>query len=119
MKFQKSHEWVKLEDGIATIGISDHAQQELTELCFIELPSVGDNLQQGQSFGIVESVKSASDVYSPVSGEVLEVNETILDDPSLVNSNAEDEGWFLKLKIDNESELDNLLSREDYISSIS
>ena len=119
MKYQKSHEWVKIEDDIATIGISDHAQEELTELCFIELPSVGDTFEQGQTFGIVESVKSASDVFIPISGEIVEVNETILDDPSLVNSNAEDEGWFLKLKIDNESELDDLLSKEDYISSIS
>jgi len=118
MKYQKSHEWVKFEDGVATIGISDHAQEELTELCFIELPSVGDTFEKGQTFGIVESVKSASDVFVPVSGEVIEINETILDDPAIVNSDPENEGWFLKIKMSDESELDDLLSEEDYKSSI-
>tara|TARA_B100000214_G_C23922958_1_gene606975 strand:- start:648 stop:1007 length:360 start_codon:yes stop_codon:yes gene_type:complete len=119
MKYQKSHEWVKIEDDIATIGISDHAQEELTELCFIELPSVGDTFEQGQTFGIVESVKSASDVFIPISGEIVEVNETILDDPAIVNSDAEGEGWFLKIKISKPEEYDDLLTKEDYISLVS
>ena len=119
MKFQKSHEWVIIEGDIATVGISDFAQNELTEICFVELPSSGQIFKQGDPFCVVESVKSASDVYCPISGEIVEVNEALMDDPSLVNAAAETDGWFVKIKFTDASEYDNLLSKNDYISSVS
>lgn len=114
MKFAKSHEWVNVEEGVGTVGISDHAQNELTELCFIELPNVGKSFKAGDACCVVESVKSASDVFCPVSGEVIEINETVMDDPSIVNEDAEDSGWFFKIKLEDESELNSLMSRDEY-----
>ena len=119
MKFCKSHEWVKVDGDIATMGISDHAQNELTELCFIELPSEGKTFKLGDPFCVVESVKSASDVYCPVSGEIIEVNNNVIDDPSIVNADAEGEGWFLKIKMSAPEEYDTLLSKDDYLSLVS
>ena len=119
MKFQKSHEWVIIEGDIATVGISDFAQNELTEICFVELPSSGQTFKQGDPFCVVESVKSASDVFCPVSGEIIEVNNEVMDDPSIVNSDAEGEGWFLKIKMTNPEEYDTLLTKEEYTTLVS
>ena len=119
MKFAKSHEWVKVDGDIGTVGISDHAQNQLTEIVFIELPNIGKVFKAGDPSCVVESVKSASDAYSPVSGEVIEVNDNVIDDPSLINSDAEDEGWFFKIKLSNPSELESLMTKEEYLNSIS
>ena len=114
MKFAKSHEWIKIEGNVGTIGISDHAQNELTELCFIELPDVGKTFKAGDPCCVVESVKSASDVFCPVSGEVIEINEAVMDDPSIVNLDAEEAGWFFKIKLEDISEIDLLMDRDKY-----
>ena len=119
MKFAKSHEWIKVDGDVGTVGISDHAQNELTEIVFVELPNVGQNLDAGSPSCVIESVKSASDAYSPVSGEVIEVNDNVLDDPSLINSDAEGDGWFFKIKLSNISELEGLMTKEEYLTSIS
>merc|ERR1711907_356029 len=96
MKYTKDHEWVSLDGDIATMGISDHAQEQLGDVVYVELPEVGKMLVAGETMGAVESVKAASDVYSPVDGEVIEINEELVDNPALVNSGAESEGWFTK-----------------------
>ena len=118
LKYAKSHEWIRVEGDTATVGISDHAQQELTELVFVELPEVGKQLTAGGPCAVVESVKTASDVYSPVSGEVTEINQPVSDDPSLVNSNPYGDGWFFKIKLANPSELDSLLTADQYTNQI-
>jgi glycine cleavage system H protein len=118
LKFAKSHEWVRVSDGTATIGITDHAQQELTDIVFVELPEVGRKLKAGEAAAVVESVKTASDVYSPVSGEVLAVNQAVVDKPELVNSEPYDGGWFFQVKLDNPGELNSLQSPEDYFTQI-
>jgi glycine cleavage system H protein len=113
--FTSSHEWVRDEgDDTVTIGITDHAQELLGDLVFIELPEVGDSIETGGEAGVVESVKAASDIYSPVSGEVIEINEDLVDSPELVNEQAYDNGWIYKVKLANPSELDGLLSAEAY-----
>jgi len=119
MKFAKSHEWIKIEGDIVIMGVSDHAQNELTEIVFIELPSVGQTLTAGQPCCVVESVKSASDVYAPVSGEVIEINEDILNDPAMVNNDAEGTGWFMKIKFSKPSDIDALMTKEEYLNSVS
>lgn len=119
MKFQKSHEWVKLDGDIATIGISDHAQNELTALCFVELPQVGQQLKRGEACCVVESVKTASDVYCPLTGEVIEINEAVMDSPELVNEAAEGEGWLFKIAPTNLQEINELLSLDDYLGIVS
>lgn len=118
MKFAKSHEWVKVEGDIGTVGISDHAQNELTEIVFVELPQVGKVLQAGEPSCVVESVKSASDAFTPVGGEVIEINEAVMDDPAMINNDAEGEGWFFKIKLTDLSELDNLMTKEEYQSNL-
>ncbi len=118
MKYAKSHEWVKVEGDTATVGISDHAQQELTEIVFVELPAVGRKLKAGEACAVVESVKTASDVYSPVSGEVIAVNEAVTKTPSLVNDQPYDQGWFFQVKLANPAELASLLSPADYTALI-
>ena len=113
--YASSHEWVKDEgDNTVTIGITDHAQELLGDLVFIELPEVGDNLEAGGEAGVVESVKAASDIFSPVGGEVIEVNEDLVDSPETVNEQPYDGGWIYKLKLSNPSELDDLLNEEAY-----
>ena len=115
LKFMKSHEWARVEDkGTVTCGISDHAQGLLGDLVYVELPSVGDTVKAGNACAVVESVKAASDVYAPVSGEVVEGNAAIADDPALVNRDPEGEGWFFKLKLSNPSELDGLMDENAY-----
>ena len=118
LKYAKSHEWVRVNGDTATIGISDHAQSELTDIVFVELPAVGRQVKAGEACAVVESVKTASDIYSPVSGEITEVNKTAVDNPSLVNSEPTAGGWFFKIKLSNPAELNALLSPEDYKQQI-
>jgi glycine cleavage system H protein len=112
--FTKDHEWVRVEGNNATVGISSHAQEQLGDIVFAEVPETGKHLSKGQEAAVVESVKAASDVYSPVSGEVVDGNSKVADDPSIVNSDPEGEGWFFKLKLDNPSELDGLMDESAY-----
>ena len=112
--FTKEHEWIRVEGDTATVGISDHAQEQLGDIVFVEVPDAGRQVAKGQEAAVVESVKAASDVYSPVSGEVVEGNQAIADDPALVNSDPEGQGWFFKLKLDNASELDGLMDEAAY-----
>ncbi|HUA67555.1 MAG TPA: glycine cleavage system protein GcvH [Candidatus Saccharimonadales bacterium] len=114
LKYTKSHEWVRVNGDTATIGITDHAQQELTDIVFVELPGVGHNVKAGDACAVVESVKTASDIYSPVSGEIVEINKAVTDDPALVNSEPYNDGWFYKIKLSNAAELNSLLTPEDY-----
>jgi glycine cleavage system H protein len=114
-RYSKSHEWVRVEDGEATIGISDYAQHALGDVVFAELPDVGRNLNKGESFGVVESVKAASDVYAPISGEVLEINEALLDAPETLNNDPYGAGWMLKIRPSNlEADLGELLDAAGY-----
>ena len=118
LKYAKSHEWVRVSGDTATVGISDHAQGELTDVVFVELPEVGRKVKAGEACAVVESVKTASDIYSPVSGEINEVNKTVVDNPSLVNSEPTAGGWFFKIKLSSPAELSALLSPEDYKKQI-
>ncbi len=112
--YSNDHEWVKLDEDIATIGITDFAQQELGDIVYIEIETVGDNLQKEQVFGTVEAVKTVSDLFMPISGEVLEFNTALEDTPETVNNEPYDSGWIIKIKIDNPSQLEYLLSAEQY-----
>ncbi len=115
LKFAKSHEWLKQgDDNVATVGISDHAQDSLGDITFVELPAVGDTFQKGETFGVVESVKAASDIYAPVSGEVVAVNEELNDAPEKINQSPYGDGWLIKIKIADPSEIDSLLTPADY-----
>ena len=115
LKFLSSHEWARVEsDGTVTIGISDHAQDLLGDIVFVELPEVGQSIDAESDAAIVESVKAASDIYSPLSGEVIEVNSLLEDQPEIINSSPHEDGWFYKLNPSDMDELDNLLSPEDY-----
>ena len=120
LKYTKSHEWVRIspDGGIGTVGITDHAQHELTDIVFVELPDIGKKVKAGDTCAVVESVKTASDIYSPVSGEVLETNKAVVDDPALVNSAPDSDGWFFKIKLSNPAELNTLLSPEQYKAQI-
>jgi glycine cleavage system H protein len=113
-RFTKDHEWIRAEGGVATVGITDYAQGQLGDVVFVELPSVGRKLKKHDEAAVVESVKAASEVYSPVSGEVTEVNAALTDDPAAVNRGAESGGWFLKLKLSDPKELDELLDEAAY-----
>ena len=113
-KFSKKHEWVSLEGDIATVGITKHATEMLGDIVFVEVPSKGKKVEQNSQAAVVESTKAASDVFSPVSGEVLEANESIVNDPSNVNADPENNGWFFKIKIANKSELESLMTKADY-----
>ena len=118
LKYAKTHEWVKVEGDTATIGITDHAQAELTELVFVELPAAGRKLEAGEACAVVESVKTASDIYSPVTGEVTEVNEELADNPGAVNTDAYNDGWFFKMQLSDTTDLDGLMSAEEYKAMI-
>jgi glycine cleavage system H protein len=118
LKYTKSHEWVRVTGDTATVGITDHAQHELTDIVFVELPAVGENVKRGDACAVVESVKTASDIYSPVSGVILKANRPIVDDPASVNSEPYDSGWFYKIKLSNLAELNELLSPEKYKKQI-
>ena len=118
LKYAKSHEWVRLAGDTATVGITDHAQHELTDIVFVELPAVGRQLAAGETCAVVESVKTASDIYSPVSGEVVEINKAATDNPSLVNTEPYAGGWFYKIKLSDATELNTLLTPESYKAQI-
>ncbi|CAI5531116.1 unnamed protein product [Closterium sp. Naga37s-1] len=113
-KYLKSHEWVEVNGEVGTVGISDFAQNELGELVFVDMPKAGTQVSKGQTFGVVESVKAASDVYSPVSGEVVETNEELGSNPALVNTSPFADGWIMKVKIANPAELNDLLDDDAY-----
>ena len=112
--FTKEHEWIRVEGDTATVGISDHAQGALGDIVFVEVPEAGRTVAKGQEAAVVESVKAASDVYAPVAGEVIEGNQAIADDPSLINSDPEGEGWFFKLRLADAGELDGLMDEAAY-----
>jgi glycine cleavage system H protein len=119
LKYAKSHEWVRVSGGVATVGITDHAQHELTDIVFVELPDVGKQIKAGDACAVVESVKTASDIYSPVSGEIVETNKAVVEDPALVNSEPYADGWFYKIRLSHPGELDALLGPEAYGAQIS
>lgn len=112
--FTKEHEWIKVEGDTATVGITDFAQGQLGDIVFVEVPSAGAQVTQGGEAAVVESVKAASDVYAPVSGEVVEGNSALEDDPSLVNTAAEDDGWFFKIRLSDTSQLNGLMDADAY-----
>jgi glycine cleavage system H protein len=112
--FTKEHEWIRVEGDQATVGITNHAQEQLGDIVFAEVPEAGKRVSKGQEAAVVESVKAASDVYAPVSGEVIEGNLAVADDPALVNSDPEGQGWFFKLKLDNSSQLNGLMDEAAY-----
>ncbi len=118
LKYAKSHEWLRVAGDVATVGITDHAQHELTDIVFVELPAVGRKLKAGEACAVVESVKTASDIYAPVSGEVVEVNKPVTDDPGLVNGAPYTGGWFFKLKLAEAAEVGTLLTPEAYKAQI-
>lgn len=118
LKYKSSHEWIKVEDDIATIGITDHAQAELTDLVFVELPQVDSELNAGEPCAVVESVKTASDIYSPLSGIVVEINNLLDSDPGLVNVSPYVDGWMFKIKFTNPSELDDCMDSAAYQKQI-
>lgn len=116
LKYASSHEWARLEeDGTVTVGITDHAQEALGDVVFVELPDLGATLAAGDEAGVVESVKAASDIYAPVSGEVIAINETLEDAPELVNGDPYNDGWFFRLQPADTSELDKLLDADTYV----
>jgi glycine cleavage system H protein len=112
--YTDEHEWIDVEDDVATVGITDYAQGQLGDIVFVELPEVGALIEQGKDAAVVESVKAASDVYAPITGEITEVNPALADDPALVNSAPEDGGWFFKMTIADEGELDALMDEDGY-----
>ena len=120
LKFLDSHEWIKVDDNTVIVGISDHAQNELGEVVFVELPAIGDEFISGDEAAVVESVKAASEVYTPISGEVIEVNETLEENPELVNTSPYVEGWFFKLEVSDENlgSIDSLMTAEEYLSML-
>ncbi len=118
LKYTKTHEWVCLESEYATVGITDHAQSELTDIVYVELPELGRSLTAGQNCAVVESVKTASDIYSPVTGEVIEVNRALEGAPELVNDSAYKEGWFFKVKLIGEPDLSALIDAPTYAAEI-
>jgi glycine cleavage system H protein len=117
-RYTKQHEWVRVDGDTATVGISDYAQNQLGDVVFVELPEVGRQVGQGQPMAVVESVKAASDVYAPVGGEVVEANSALADDPSKVNSGAESDGWFCRIRLASPSEVDQLMDADAYRSFV-
>jgi glycine cleavage system H protein len=118
LKFLSSHEWVLVEDGIATIGVSDHAQELLGDLVFVELPELESSVSAGDSVAVIESVKAASDTYAPVSGEIIEVNDELEDSPERINDDPYGDGWMYKIKMEDPDEIGDLLDAEAYTESI-
>ncbi len=115
LKFASTHEWISVnEDGLVTVGISDHAQEALGDIVFVELPEAGASVNSKEEVAVVESVKAASDIYSPLTGEVVEINESLLDSPETVNASPYELGWFFKIRMENEAELDDLMNSESY-----
>ena len=120
LKFLDSHEWIKVDDNTVIVGISDHAQNELGEVVFVELPTIGNEFVSGDEAAVVESVKAASEVYTPISGEVIEVNDALEENPELVNTSPYEDGWFFKLKVSDENlrSIDSLMTAEEYSSML-
>jgi len=114
LKYTREHEWVSVEGKVATIGITDHAQHQLGDVVFVELPAVGDRLEKADAFGVVESTKAVSDIYAPVSGEVVEVNDDLPDNPELINEDPYGDGWIVKVTLGDPTDLDDLLSADEY-----
>ncbi len=114
LRYSEQHEWIAVDDGVGTIGITDFAQGELGDIVFVELPQIGDVLEKGQSFGTVEAVKTVEDLYSPISGEVIEINETLEENAEQVNADPYADGWMIKVRIDSPDDLDELLSAKAY-----
>ena len=114
LKYTEEHEWVLVEDDIATIGITDFAQDQLGDVVFVELPEIGDQLEAGKPLGVVESVKAVSDVYAPISGEVVEINNDLPDEPEMLNTSPYDDGWMIKIKLDDSGEVDDLMDAAAY-----
>lgn len=117
-KYSTDHEWVMVEGDQATIGVTDYAQDQLGEVVYVDLPSVGDTLDAGDSFGEIESVKSVSELFSPVSGEIIEINEALVDAPETVNDDAYEDGWMIRVKMDDPSQIAGLLEAEAYEASL-
>ena len=114
VKYSKEHEWIKLDGDTAVVGITQHATEMLGDIVFVELPEIGSSVIKDGNAGVVESTKAASDIYTPVSGEIIENNQAIVDDPAKVNNDPENEAWFFKLKITDKSEMDSLMNKEEY-----
>ncbi len=114
VKYTKEHEWIRVEEGVGVVGITEYAQEQLGDIVYVELPEVGAGMKQGAEAAVVESVKAASEVYTPVGGEVTEVNQNLADNPGTVNTDAMGEGWFFKMKIANTDEVDRLMDGVDY-----
>ena len=114
LRFTKTHEWVRIEGDVATLGITDHAQNELGDITYLELPDSGESISAGTPFGVIESVKAASDIYSPVDGEVVERNDDAVDSPELVNQSPYERAWLLKVRLSDQSQVDALMSSTDY-----
>ena len=113
-KFSKQHEWVSMEEEVATVGITKHASEMLGDVVFVELPDQGKSIEKDGQAGVVESTKAASDIYSPIAGEIVDTNKSIVDDPAAVNKDPEGNAWFFKIKIKNKSDLDELMNKADY-----
>ncbi len=118
LMYTENHEWIRVEGDVATVGISDYAQNELGDIVFVELPEVDEDFGQGDAMGVVESVKAVSDIYMPVGGTIVEANEDVLDAPDLVNSDPYGEGWLVKVRFSDESEMDSLMNAEDYQATL-
>ncbi len=118
LRYAKSHEWVRVEGDHATVGITDHAQHELTDIVFVELPQLQRIVKAGEACAVVESVKTASDIYSPVSGQIVEINSALSNDPALVNTSPFGDGWFYKIKLSDVSETEALLAPDDYLKQV-
>jgi len=112
--YTKDHEWAQVDENIVTVGITEYAQQSLGEIVYVELPEEGQKVTQNEPFGVIESVKAVSDLYSPVSGTVIEINTSLTDDPAVLNDNAMNEGWLIRIEMDSEKELANLMRAPDY-----
>jgi glycine cleavage system H protein len=113
-KFSKEHEWIQLSEDIATVGITNHAQESLGDIVFVDLPEINKNVSSGDEVSVIESVKAASDIYSPLDGQIFEINSKLSDDASLINKDAENEGWIFKLKISKPAQLNDLMSLSEY-----
>jgi glycine cleavage system H protein len=118
LKYTKDHEWANSSNGVLTIGINDYAQDQLGEIVFVELPEVGDTFEKDDEFGSVESVKAVSEIYIPVAGEIVEINETLEDEPELVNNSCYDNGWLIKIKPDDTSQFEALLDKNAYLDML-
>ena len=118
LKYTKEHEWIKIDGNLAVVGITDYAQGELGDIVFVELPSAGDDVKAGETFGTIEAVKAVSEIFSPLSGKVAEVNELLEDDPMVINNDPYGDGWMIKIEFADSGELKSLISSDDYLELI-